>query len=184
MYSGGSAPSASASSRWKRLVRAVVVSADHVRDPEVGVVDDARQVVGGGAVVAEEHHALEPLRQPGRRLAVAVEPLALPDRPFVPFDPEPAEVVEDRLFAAGQVPCRIGVVDPQQHRPAEVAVRDRAESVADVERARRAGGEADLQGFLSLGQGASGFILPCDRPLRLRVGFGVRVPPGRDQATI
>ena len=36
------------------LVRTVVVAADDVRDPEVDVVDDAREVIGGRAVGAEE----------------------------------------------------------------------------------------------------------------------------------
>ena len=47
-----------ASARVQRLVRPMVVAADYVRDPEVGVVDDAREVVGGGAVVTEQRHAL------------------------------------------------------------------------------------------------------------------------------
>ena len=37
------------------LVRPVVVPTDHVRDREVDVVDDAREVVRGRAVVAPEH---------------------------------------------------------------------------------------------------------------------------------
>ena len=39
------------------LVRAVVVSAVDVRDPQLGVVDDAREVVGRSAVLTEERPA-------------------------------------------------------------------------------------------------------------------------------
>ena len=99
----------------------------------------------GDAVVAPEHHALEALRQPGgvRRLEVALRAIALADRALVPLDPEPAQVVEDRLLAPGQVPGEVGVVDAQQHPVAEPPVRDRAERVADVQRAGRARREAD-----------------------------------------
>src|SRR5262249_40040824 len=62
--------------------------------------------------------------------------------PMIPFDPEPAEVVEDRLLAAREVPRRIGVVDTQQHPVTEGAVSHRPEGVADVKRARRARCEA------------------------------------------
>ena len=41
------------------LVRAMVEAAHDVRDPEVDVVDDAREVVGRGAVLAEERRAPE-----------------------------------------------------------------------------------------------------------------------------
>ena len=122
----------------------MVGAADHMRDPEVDVVDDARQLVGGAAVGPEELDALELLRQARGRLAVALAAVALAHRPLVPVDPQPAEVVEDRLFPALDVPGRVGVVDPQQEGAAEVAVGDRAEGVADVERARRARREADL----------------------------------------
>src|SRR5204862_38811 len=43
-----------------RLVRPVVVPADHVCDPEVDVVDAGRELIGGGAVLAEERRASEP----------------------------------------------------------------------------------------------------------------------------
>ena len=151
MYSGGSAPSARDERAVQRLVRPVVVAADHVGDPEVEVVDDARKVVGR---VPSSRSSVTPWKrcgQSGRRLAVARLPLALAHRPLVPVDPEPAQVVEDRLLAAGQVARRVGVVDAQQHRVAEVAVGDRAERVADVERAGRARREADAGPASSLG---------------------------------
>ena len=43
------------------LVRPVVVAADHVRDPEVDVIDDARQVVGRTSVLADERDPVEAL---------------------------------------------------------------------------------------------------------------------------
>ena len=127
------------------LVRPVVGAADHVRDPEVDVVDDAREMERRRAVVAPERDALEALRQPGlaRRREVALGALALPHRPVVPLDPEPAQVLEDRLLAAGHVARRVGVVDPQQQPVAEAAVRHRAQRVADVQRPGRARSEAD-----------------------------------------
>ena len=36
------------------LVRKVILPADDVRDPEVDVVDDGRQVVGGAAIRTQE----------------------------------------------------------------------------------------------------------------------------------
>ena len=46
----------------ERLVVAVVAAADDVRDPEVDVVDDARKVVGGRAVRAQERAAAKEQR--------------------------------------------------------------------------------------------------------------------------
>jgi A/G-specific adenine glycosylase len=120
----------------------MVVAADDVRDPEVDVVDDARKVVCGRAVLAQERDPVEAVSDALGRLAVARAALALPDGPLVPLDLEPAEVVEDRLLAARKVPSGVGVVDPQQHPVAEGAVRHRAKGVADVKRARGARGEA------------------------------------------
>ena len=129
------------------LVRTMVVAADDVRDPEVNVVDDARKVVGRCAVVAPERQSVEALRQAclPRRLAVTLGSRGRPHRPFVPLDAEPAQVLDDRLLPARDVARGIGVVDPEQHPLAEVARRDRAECVADVQRAGRAGREADAR---------------------------------------
>ena len=44
------------------LVRPVIVATQDVRDPEVDVIDDAREVVRRRAVLAPEHHPAEPLR--------------------------------------------------------------------------------------------------------------------------
>jgi hypothetical protein len=99
-------------------------------------------VKGRRAVVAEERHALEGLRKPRSRLAIAFPALALAHGALVPLDPEPAQVFQDRLLPAGDIARGIRVVDSQQHRAAEVPVRDRAEGVADMERARRARSKA------------------------------------------
>ena len=76
-----------------------------------------------------------------RRLAI--DAIALPDRPVVPDDPEPLEVRHELLLPARHVPGRIGVVDPQQHPVAAPPVGDGREGAADVQRAGRARGEAD-----------------------------------------
>ena len=105
------------------LVRPVVRAADHVRDLEVDVVDDAREVERRRAVVAPEHHSLEALRQPGlaRRLEMPRGARALPDRPLVPVDAEPPQILEHASSPPGEVPGGIGVVDPQQQPVAEIA---------------------------------------------------------------
>src|SRR5439155_22743 len=97
------------------------------------------------------------VRAPGqvRRLGGPHMAPALPQRPLVPADPEPLEIGDDRLEAALDVPRRIRVVDPQQ-QPAlalvgKAAVRDRAERVAEVQRARRARREAHVDHRASLG---------------------------------
>ena len=125
------------------LVGAMIGPADHMRDPEVDVVDDARQMEGRRPFVAPQHHALEPLRQSGRarRREVPLGAVALPHGAVVPHDPEPDEVVEDRLLAPGQVAREVGVVDPQEHPVAEPPVRNCAHRVADVQRPGRAGGK-------------------------------------------
>ena len=115
------------------LVRAMVEAADDVRDAEVRVVDDAREVVGRGAVLAEQRDPVEALAELGARLAVAVLPLALPDGPVLPGEPEPLQVADDLLLPARHVPLRVGVVDPQQHPVAEAAVGDRTEGVSHVQ---------------------------------------------------
>ncbi len=129
----------------QRLVRPVIRPADHVRDPEVQIVDDTREMERRRPIVAPEHHALEALGQSRLlgRADVALGARALPDRPLLPADPEPAQVVEHTCFAAGDVALRIGVVDPQQQPVAEIPVGDRAEGVSDVEGAGRARCEAD-----------------------------------------
>ena len=144
------------------LVRPVVGAADDVGDAEVEVVDDGRELVGGRAVGARQRRARragssrpDPARAPGverdrRRLGMPLRPLALPDRPLLPRDPEPAEIGEDRLLAARHRALGIGVVDAQHERaPVLVgvgAVGGRAEGVPEVERPRRARREADADG--------------------------------------
>src|SRR5581483_3984591 len=127
------------------FVRPVVRPPDHVGDVEVGVVDDAREVEPRRAVVPPQHHAHEALRQArgACHLEMSGRSLALPHRAGVPFDPEPAQIVEDRLLAAGDVPRGVRVVDPQQQPVAEPPVGDGAQRVADVQRPGRARGEPD-----------------------------------------
>ena len=125
------------------LVRPVVVPADDVRDSELDVVDDAGQLVRGRSVLAEERDLSEAIAsEPIRGLAVDVLPFTLAHRPLVPLDAEPLEIGSDRLLAARDVARRVRVVDSQQEPVAEVAVRDGAQRVADVERPGRARCEA------------------------------------------
>jgi hypothetical protein len=122
----------------------VVVPANDVRDPEVDVVDHAREVVRRRPVLADERRPVEALAELRGRLDVPRSPLALAGRAFVPREPEPVEVFEQRLFPTRDVAGGVGVVDPQQQPVAERAVRDGAERVAHVQRAGRARSEAHL----------------------------------------
>ena len=78
-----------------------------------------------------------------RRRQVALGALALPHRPVVPLDAEPAQVLDDRLLSARDVARGVGVVDAQQEPVSEAAVRDGAQRVADVQRPGRARSEPD-----------------------------------------
>ena len=78
-------------------VRAMIGPANHVRDAEVVIVDDAREVVGRGTVGAQQGDVAEAKRPvlvlgacSRRRFAVAFRALALRRRSLVPVDPEPA----------------------------------------------------------------------------------------------
>src|SRR5262249_58568058 len=123
--------------------RAVVEAAHDVRDPEVDVVDDRGKLVRRAAVRPQERDSVETLAELRTGFAVPLRALALAHRSLVPLEPEPAEVADDLLLPTGHVPGGVGVVDSQQHPVPESPVRDRAEGVADVERAGRAGGETD-----------------------------------------
>src|SRR5581483_6741432 len=125
--------------------RAVIGATDHVRDLEVDVVDDAREMERRRAVVAPQHHALEALRQAGdaRSLEVPRRSLALANGTLVPLEPEPLQVLDDALDAARDVARRVRVVDAEQQPVAEAPVRDRAERASDVQRSGRARREAD-----------------------------------------
>ena len=125
------------------LVRPMVEATDDVGDPEIGVVDDAREVVRRGTVLSEQRDPVEAVAELGARLAIPILPLALPDRPVLPGEAEPLEIADDLLLAAGHVPLRVGVVDPQQHPVADPAVGDGAECVTDVQGAGRARCEAN-----------------------------------------
>ena len=148
------------------LVRTVIRAANHIGDAEVDVVDDAREMKRRRAVAPPERHALEDLLEAGSvgRREVALGPLALPDRAVVPGDPEPAEIGLDRLLAAGDVPRRVGVVDPQQQVVAEAAVRDGAQRVADVQCPGRAGREPDASHGPSLPGPAPRLAFRLEKP--------------------
>ena len=113
------------------LVRPVVGAADDVGDAEVEVVDDGRELIGGGAVRARQRRPGEPDRpvrvadragfeRERRCLGVTLGPLALPDRPLVPADPEPAR---DRR---GSPPRRRGRCAPDRCRRSAGRARHRA----------------------------------------------------------
>ena len=85
----------------ERLVRPVVVPADHVRDPEVDVVHHARQVIGGRAVLANEGRAVEALAELRGGLELAFAAVALPDGSLLPLEPEPLEVAQQLLLPPG-----------------------------------------------------------------------------------
>ena len=140
--------------RLQLRIRPVVGAADDVRDPEVEVVDRRCELVGRRAVRAQQGDPAEAERALGvgltdlvRRLPVAHEPLALAERPLVPGHAEPFEVGDDRLRPSLDVPRGVRVVDPQQERASvlvgEAAVRDGAQRAPQVQRARRARGEAN-----------------------------------------
>ena len=84
------------------LVRPVVVAADDVRDAELGVVDDAREVVGRSAVLAEERDPAEAVAEQALGgFAVAVLAFALAHRPLVPGEAEPLEVARSASSPPG-----------------------------------------------------------------------------------
>ena len=127
----------------ERLVGAMVVAADDVRDAEVDVVDNRRELIGRRAVLAHQRETVEPVAERCPHVAMALRALALTHGPLVPGKPEPFQIPHDRLLPAGDVARGIGVVDPEQHPVAKPPVRDRAQRVADVKRARRARRKAD-----------------------------------------
>ena len=121
----------------------MVVAAHDVRDAEVDVVDDGRELVRRRAVLAHERDAFESSAQGRADLAMTLRALALPHRAFIPWNAEPFEVFQDRLLSARNVPRRIGVVDPQQHPLAQPPIRGSAQGVAEMKRACGARREAD-----------------------------------------
>jgi hypothetical protein len=134
-------------------VRAVVGPANDVADLEVVVVNDACQVIRGRAVPPQQGRTAEADRAVGvgipnrqRRLPVAIGPLALPRRPFVPGEPEPLEILQDRVDRPRHLARPVGVVDPQQQPLAAAPVRDRRQGAAEVQRPGRARREADSRG--------------------------------------
>ena len=174
------------------FVRPVVGAADDVGDPEVEIVDNRCELVGRGAVRPRKRRPRKPdravhvtdracLESERRRLGVTLCPFALPDRPLLPGDAEPAEVAQNRLLAAGNGALGVGVVDAQHEDPAvlvrERPVGDGAERVAEVERPGRARREADANA------GAHASIVmwpgwPATRSSQARIaGYGARSNP-------
>ena len=78
---------------------------------------------------------------------MAVGALVLAQRPLVPVELEPAQRVEDLLDVLGRRALAVGVLDPQDERPARAAreqpVVERRPRAADVQGTRRRGREAD-----------------------------------------
>ena len=172
-----------------RKVRPVVVPADHVRDTELEVVDHRRELVGRGAVRAQQcrsgraqpHGAvLVALGAAGRQrplgcLRVERTPLALPQRPLVERDLEPREVVRGspprRPRPSAKDPCRRS--GARSHRLA------RRRSVGWRQRSARSRGGASRSG-----SGRSG--LECDTRRQASIGtwpgcVGNAVEPGSDR---
>src|SRR5699024_11218784 len=62
---------------------------------------------------------------------------------FIPFEPEPLQVVQLRLFAGLHVPCLVGVLDAYDEIPVVVSrkqvVEQRGACIADVQVPRGAG---------------------------------------------
>ena len=86
---------------------------------------------------------LQPLGRRGiERHAVGLAEL------FIPVEAEPAEILLQRLGIFGLAALGIGVVEAQQHLAAELAgeqpVDQRGAGIADMEVARRRGGEAEF----------------------------------------
>ena len=144
----------------QRPVGQVVVAADDVGDRVIGVVDNACPVVGRAAIGADDDERADALagqhqravaelhaRCRARRRPVPLGAIALAERPLVPADAQPAQVVNDRLLAAADRPGRVRVVDPQEHRSllraGEEQVGERRQGAAQVQRPGGAGGEAD-----------------------------------------
>ena len=127
----------------QRLVRPVVVPADHVRDRRSRC--RRRRSRGGRSACRPRATSVVPSK---RSPSVGAASRCRSRRslwrtgPSSHSTPSHSRSSEDRLLAAGHVPRRVGVVDPQQQPVAERAVRDGAERVADVQRPGRAGREA------------------------------------------
>ena len=143
----------------------MIGTAEHLRDPEREVVGDGRELVRRGPVRAEEGRSLEPDRTVASRIAPFSSARAgrrgvesarslWPQRALVPADPEPVEVRQDRVLAPADGARGIRVVDAQNEHAAslvrEPPVGDGGQRIADVERPRRAGREADADAHASI----------------------------------
>ena len=127
----------------QRLVRAVVVATHDVGDAEVDVVDDRREVIRRRPVLAQQREPVEPVaeRRPSSRCRSARSLCRTgPSSQAIPSHSRSSRIASS---PPGTLRARVGVVDPQQHPVAEPPIRDGAQRVAEMERARGARREAD-----------------------------------------
>ena len=136
----------------QREIRPVVGAADDVRDAELEIVDNGRELVGRCAVLAQERRTRlgnephRPVRRVGRgarlehplgRGRVDGPAVALADRSLVPPDLEPSEIGEHGALPTRDGARRVGVIQAQDELPAtgicERTVRDGVERIADVQ---------------------------------------------------
>lgn len=130
------------------LIRTMIRPSDDVGYPERKIIDDARQLIGGGAIRSDKGDAVEAhravfvaygtgLERTRCGLGVAAALLTLTYRPLIPANAEPAKVAEDACLPFLGSAARIGVVDSQdEHTPmgiSKFAVCHRGERVAEVE---------------------------------------------------
>ena len=112
--------------------------------PEQDLAPDL-QLLGGLVAGIDSPGALEPLEL----ALVEVEPLRLPDH-LVGIEPQPCEIVANRLVELGGRPLAVGVVDPEDEPPAvlprEQEVVQRRPDVPDVQPPGRRGSEAGDDG--------------------------------------
>jgi hypothetical protein len=131
----------------------MVLAADHVGNPEIDVVDDAREVIRGPSIRAEKRDPAEPdsafvvVRADfPRGLRVPVGPLALAKRTFVVAHAQPRKILDDRRLRSRHDAVRI--VDSEDEDPSalvrKAAVRNRRQRAPEMKRARRARREADF----------------------------------------
>ena len=85
-------------------------------------------------------------------------PLTVVGRPFIPIDAQPLETIDDRPQGLGDVPPRVGIVNPQQKLPAVLPgiepIEQRGPHAADVQVAGGTRSEAGANGHGGLGKGS------------------------------
>src|SRR5205807_4864614 len=97
--------------------------------------------------------AIAAIRLPARHqlpgaLAIAIEPIALIDRTFIPLHTQPPQRGHDLLGVMLPRPLDVGVLDAQQHRAAVASrmeeIENRSTRAADMKKAGRGGSKAEL----------------------------------------